>query len=108
MDKLKNIYKTKLKSNKKFNFLLTKTIYLLILEPFEEILRERRNYYTDKEKNYKLSYGSLNSFWLNLKNYYSKNFDEYVLIEVEGLANKLFIDFLKVRFAFSLKGSITL
>lgn len=99
------------------SYLLARQTYFLLLEPVEEILRERRDYFEEKEKKYKLPQGSMNHFWIYTEpKFFFKNISaeskkrlldkesKYISLLFAGKSFFYLPAYYKTRFAFIGKG----
>lgn len=86
--------------------ILTLSDYLLIYQPFEEVVRERRSIFYKKEKKYVLPKGTMAHFWLKITNYKHIKFKNQFIGIFAGKTNSYLSFFYKARFFYLIKGKI--
>jgi len=100
-------------------FLLARQTYFLLFEPIEEMIRERREYYLEKEFEYKFTLGTMNHFWFltqaghvlnpilnKIQARLLSSKYKYVVLVSAGDRNSYLPNFYRTRFTFTAKGRL--
>ena len=100
-----------------FIFLALRQAYALILEPTEEMIRERRQFFNEREMQFQLPLGSMNHFWImtdlshvtgqlpsNQLERFTSSTSSYLGLILAGKSNLLLSYFYKTRFKFVGRG----
>ena len=100
-----------------FIFLALRQAYALILEPTEEMIRERRQFFNEREAQFQLPLGSMNHFWImtdishvtralpsSQLDRFNSPISSYLGLILAGKANLLLSYFYKTRFKFVGRG----
>jgi len=100
-----------------FIFLALRQAYALILEPTEEMIRERRQFFNEREVQFQLPLGSMNHFWIMTDishitstlpstqlTRFNSPVSSYLGLILAGKANLLLSYFYKTRFKFVGRG----